>query len=178
MPKKVYKSAMMNIKAHLKYLAKVLRHKYLVFVECCKLGIPVRGICHDCSKFLPSEWFPSVKMYYGSNAQYLYFDEETGLYESTVEYPAYNMAYLLHQKRNRHHWQWWVLPIDGGIVKVLEMPDKYRREMLADWRAANRAVWSEDRTAQWYEANKDTIQLHPKTRKWLESMLFSERLNS
>ena len=43
---------------HLKYLCYVLRHKWYVFIECCKLGIPVRGLVHDLSKFRPSEWFP------------------------------------------------------------------------------------------------------------------------
>lgn len=43
----------MNVKGHLAYLWYVLRHKYFVFVECCRLGVPWRGLVHDLSKLSP-----------------------------------------------------------------------------------------------------------------------------
>jgi len=50
------------------------------------------------------------------------------------------------------------------------MPDKYRREMLADWYGAGRAYGNPD-TSGWYQQNREQIQLHPKTRQWIEDML-------
>jgi hypothetical protein len=51
---------------HLRYLKSQLRHKWFVFVECCKLGIPHLGIIHDLSKFLPSEWRGYACYFYGN----------------------------------------------------------------------------------------------------------------
>jgi len=51
------------------------------------------------------------------------------------------------------------------------MPDADRKEMLADWRGAGRALGKPD-TWAWYEAEKrDSIFLHPKTREWVEAEL-------
>jgi hypothetical protein len=50
------------------------------------------------------------------------------------------------------------------------MPDKYRREMLADWRGAGRALGKPD-TQAWYAANRDKMKLHPETRAWIEQQL-------
>lgn len=144
------------MKAHLLYLRYVMRHKWFVFRECCRLGIPLAGIIHDWSKFTPSEWIPYVHYFYGSS------DDQ--------EDRAFDMAWLLHQKRNPHHWQWWVLPEDSGAVKALPMPDRYRREMLADWRGAGLAQGTPD-TLKWYAANRDKMTLHPETRDWIEQEL-------
>ncbi len=154
---------------HLKYLSYVLRHKWYVFIECCKLGIFWQGIVHDLSKFLPSEWFPYAEHFYGSKAKQ--WRDSTGYYKPTdTGDPAFDFAWLLHQKRNKHHWQWWILPEDEGGIKIFPMPDKYRREMLADWRGAGRAQGKPD-TKAWYFANKDKMQLHPETRAWIERQL-------
>ena len=83
---------------------------------------------------------------------------------------AFDYAWLLHQKRGKHHWQWWILPEDDGGIKVLPMPDKYRKEMLADWRGAGKAQGTPD-SYKWYMHNKEKMQLHPDTRKWVECEL-------
>ena len=48
-----------------KYLKAVLKHKWFVFIECRKLGIPWLGVIHDLSKFLPSEFIPYARYFYG-----------------------------------------------------------------------------------------------------------------
>ena len=52
--------------------------------------------------------------------------------------------------------------------KALEMPDRYRREMIADLHATGRVISGENDTAFWYVKNRDRIVLHPKTREWIE----------
>lgn len=151
---------------HLKYGSYVLRHKWFVFIEALKLGIPWLGIIHDLSKFLPSEWIPYAAFFYGEKPSPR---DNTGYYKPTdTGNQAFDFAWLLHQKRNKHHWQWWILPDDSGGQKTLPMPDKYRREMLADWRGAGRAQGYGDNTPEWYEANKHKMRLHPDTREWIE----------
>lgn len=161
------------MKAHLGYLSYVLRHKWFVFVECCKLGIPWLGIVHDLSKFRPDEWFPYVDAFYGDGdvRRAAIRCDSTGYYKPTDSGdPAFDFAWLLHQKRNRHHWQWWILPQDEDGLKVLPMPDRYRREMLADWIGAGMAQGKPD-TCAWYEKNSTKMQLHPDTRAWIEDWL-------
>ena len=151
---------------HFKYLSYVLRHKWFVFVECCKMGIPWQGLVHDLSKFSPTEWFPYVEQFYGNKPSPR---DSTGAYDPSKIGGAFDYAWLHHQ-HHPHHWQWWVLRGDHDVQKVLPMPDKYRKEMLCDWRGAGRAQGKPD-TKAWYLANKDKMVLHLKTRAWIEKEL-------
>lgn len=58
----------------------------------------------------------------------------------------------------------------GAISVREEMPDVYRREMLADWRGAGRATGNPD-TKAWYLKNRHNMRLHPDTRVWIEREL-------
>lgn len=215
---------------YLKYLKYVLKHKWFVFIECCKSGIPLRGMMHDMSKFLPSEFIPYAHYFYGAwcKDEDWHGDKRNHIpYECTekgVE-EAFDIAWLKHQKRNPHHWQYWLLVNDSSsgeftiqepgqgyemylcrnnrhlamfdesilceedkIVpnqcnsnawiyvkeiqdrlnkspKVLEMPDKYRKEMLCDWIGAGMAITGKRDVEGWYEKNKFNIILHPGTRE-------------
>jgi hypothetical protein len=149
---------------HLRYFTSLLRHKWYVFLECCKLGIPWLGIIHDWSKFRPSEWGPYAHSFHGP---WDYKDRPAWLVR------AFDEAWLHHQNRNKHHWQYYLLVQDDDQDKALPMPDKYRREMLADWRGAGRAYTGADNTKSWYleRCDKWSSRLHPETRAWIESEL-------
>ena len=142
---------------YLKYLRYLLVHKWFVFVECAKLGIWWRGIVHDMSKFLPSEFFPYANKFFGIRTP------------EAME--AFKLAWLRHQKLNRHHWQWWELWSDNGSVEMLEITDEYRREMLADWRGAGRAQGKGDDVREWYLKNKNNIRFNSHTRAWIEAQI-------
>lgn len=86
---------------HFAYLTYVLRHKWYVFVACLEYGLIWRGIKHDWSKFLPSEWFPYARTFYKPDG--------TGQYQPGTEF---DIAWNHHQKRNSHHWQYWLLSPD------------------------------------------------------------------
>jgi hypothetical protein len=146
------------VKAHAQYLAYVLRHKFFVYQEGRKLGVSrLQLILHDFQKFSPAEWSPYVAMFYGDDPE--------------AAEDAFDRAWLHHQKLGgKHHWQWHILPLDDGGFKALAMPDRYRREMLADWKGAGRALGKSD-TKAWYLANRDRIVLHPDTRLWAEEAL-------
>ena len=47
------------------------------------------------------------------------------------------------------------------------MPDKYRKEMLADWKGAGKAQGTPN-CKKWYLINKNKMRLHPETRRWIE----------
>lgn len=154
--------------AFIKYLWYVLKHKWYVFIECCKLGIPWLGFVHDLSKFLPSEFFPYARYFYGGKPK----RNNEGIYKLDDD-AKFNYAWLLHQKRNQHHWQFWILIQDNDDDKILPIPDRYRREMLADWRGAGRAITGEDNTKTWYIKRQARFidVLHPETRNWIEDEL-------
>lgn len=154
--------------SHFKYLSYVLRHKWYVFVECCKLGIIWQGIKHDWTKFLPHQWFPYVQAFYGKKPNPR---DNSGYYDaSKIGNDAFMLAWSSHIHWNKHHWQYWILQHDDGGKSIFEMPDRYRKEMLCDWRGAGRAQGKPD-TKAWYLANMDKMQLHPDTRRWIEKQL-------
>jgi hypothetical protein len=110
------------MKKHFKYLSYVIRHKWFVFLECCKYGIPLRGILHDMSKFKPCEWFPYVESFYGGPhkplAEYSTYEKTNwwGVVEreckETID-ANFSRAWLHHQHCNPHHWQYWILRNDS-----------------------------------------------------------------
>ena len=157
---------------HWRYLMYVLRHKWYVFIYGCQLGIPWLALLHDNSKFRPDEWFPYAEFFYGAKkASWGGPRDGTGYYKPTdTGNAAFDFAWLLHQRRNKHHWQWWMLPEDEGGWKILPMPTRYRREMLADWRGAGMAQGKPD-TLGWYRANRHKMTLHDETRQWIEQQL-------
>jgi hypothetical protein len=166
---------------HLNYLKYVLIHKWFVFIECCKLGIPLKGIIHDLSKFTPSEWFPYVNYFYGNYPEWSKMSPaEKSLYFGKTKEDikkVFDLAWLYHQKRNRHHWQYWVLQKDDGRLVPLKMPLVYAKEMLADWIGAGLAITGERDINIWYEHNKNKIRLHDETRNWIEATI-SETTNN
>jgi len=143
-----------------RYLGYVLRHKWFVAVEGVKLRVSIwHLIWHDWTKFLPLEMV--------SYACTFRAEDGTGQYKPHADF---NRAWNQHEKMHKHHWQYWVLIMDTGDVVPLEMPDRHRREMLADWRGAGMALGKPD-TKAWYLANRERIKLHEETRAWVEQQL-------
>lgn len=148
-----------------RYLEYVQRHRAFVLEEACRLDIAHRGVRHDLSKFEPDEFDAYATYFYGEWRTS--FDQQAP--PNTQE--RFDRAWLLHQKRNEHHWQYWVLREDDGATKALLVPELSLREMLADWRGAGRAITGNDNTAEWYCKNRERIVLHPASRVWIEQQL-------
>lgn len=163
------------MRAHIKYLSYVLRHKWFVFQEGRKLGVPLwQLIAHDWHKFLPCEWFPYVDWFYGGPFPSRHelpseWRERAKTKESAQE--AFDRAWLHHIHMGRHHPQHWILRQDDGEVKCLQMPWNYRLEMLADWSGAGRAQGKVNDTVEWYLENGHRYPMHPETRALVEAHL-------
>ena len=144
----------MAIKRHIAYLKYVLRHKWFVLLASRKLKCSLwRALVHDLSKFLPSEWFPYAECFYKKDG--------TKQYNETIKF---NIAWRLHQHRNKHHYQYWILQCDDGRSVPLPMPEKYVREMIADWTGAGMATSGRSSPVSWYMDNAHKITLHEDTR--------------
>lgn len=148
------------MKAHLAYLKYVLRHKWYVFLACRKCGVSLwRSAIHDWHKFLPSEWGPYVRTFYNPDGSKRY-----------QESPEFAIAWNLHQKRGKHHWQHWLLTWDRGNTDPLPMAEKFWREMVADWWGAGRAITGKWDALNWYAKN-EALKLHPRTRMQVAELL-------
>ena len=137
---------------YLAYIKYVLRHKWFVFVEACKLGIPWRGLVHDLSKFRLRELVPYTNYFYGDG------------------HDDFKRAWLEHIHSNPHHWQYWVLNMDDEQTILLPVPKKYLKEMLADWIGVGRALKTKG-VLDWYAKNRCVVKLHEDARKWIEEQI-------
>ncbi|HLV34808.1 MAG TPA: DUF5662 family protein [Spirillospora sp.] len=148
------------LRRHLLHLRYLLRHKWYVFLECRRLRVPLWiALLHDWDKFLPDVWFAYARLNHPpANAN------QDRLRDAFVQ------AKMIHQHRNKHHWQFWVFITDCGEIKCLPIPDVYRRELLADWRGAGKSMGKPDLLG-WYTECRETMRFHPETRAWLEAQL-------
>jgi hypothetical protein len=58
---------------------------------------------------------------------------------------------------------------DGTVP--LEMPERYVREMLADWDGAGRAITGKSDPGGWYDRNRNKMILHENTRYLVARLL-------
>ena len=153
---------------HWRYGRYVWRHKVAVYRAGRRLSLGrARLLLHDWTKLLPSEWGPAARHFYGPEARARQAQMQglaTGYFHQSSDDLAYEVARNAHQKRHRHHWEWWCLPDGTGGIMCLEMDIDDMREMWADWQGAGDAQGKPDVRA-WYVANRDRIRLHPNTRR-------------
>ena len=164
---------------YFKYLWYILKHKYFVFIECCKVGLYWRGFVHDLSKLYPSEFIPYAKHFYEEGKNITSGRDKTGYYKAGETGDlAMDLAWSFHQKRNKHHFQFWVLIRDLPTATkkshydvVFDMPLKYVKEMICDWRGAGRAQKNKTTTVDWYIKNREHMILSDSTRIIIEELL-------
>lgn len=160
------------MRRHWQYLKYVIRHKWYVFWEGIKLGPPhwwqwpfwiITLILHDWDKFKPDEWFAYRRRYFGNGTYQQQIDK-------ALEEDNYQMAWHLHQKRNKHHWQWWTTSKEDGTYRLLELKPYYLYEMVADWMGMAKTLRKPDYQL-WYVQNYERIHLHPESRKRVDELL-------
>lgn len=147
-----------NVIPTLRYLRLTLIHKYHVFRYGLRLGVPVISlIVHDYTKLYPTFMISYGRQFFGDQS------DPTGF--------AY--TWLHHQNCHRHHWEYWIMCTGhnrGGFGDghILDMPEKYVREMVADWLAASRTYEKAEvqslETWPWFEQNFERIQVSEPTR--------------
>lgn len=149
---------------HWKYCKYVVRHKWFVLLMGLKLRVWWHQLLvHDWTKFTPWEWSAYVNHFYN---------------RPKARKGAFECAWNHHLKWNKHHWQYWVLNRDDGRApEAIEMPDRFVREMVADWAGAGLAQGRLD-ILDWYYTRAHNIILHPKTRKRVEELLDAFRCDS
>lgn len=147
-------------------------HKLRVYQAGRRIGVGVIYLLiHDWDKLLPGNWVAYAEQFYTE-------DGET--WPEQRDYSAaFKREWNSHQKKNRHHWQYWIMIWDHGGEEVRPMLYQDALEMLADWVGAGCAIKgteiNEDdifeETRKWYDANRNKMRLHPDTREFIEGVM-------
>ena len=146
-----------------KHFKLITKHRWIVFKLCAKVGMPLRGLMHDLSKYSFTEFYESAKYYVG--------------YKSPIQVARqereYSAAWLHHKGRNKHHEEYWYdfnAPIKAPVI-----PYKYTIEMLCDNLSAGIVYKGKEFTNAyplWYWENKKNKEVfHPKMIKFFEDVL-------
>ena len=133
---------------------------------------------HDRSKFSDEEFEPYARYF---------FDDEgfKKVIRTKQEEVDFEKAWLYHLHRNEHHWQFWMIPngFSNGapmISTVLQMPEHFALEMLADWLGASKTYTGSWDMNKWLIENIPQITLHSKTaqlvRRGLANLGYGEML--
>ena len=152
----------------MKHFKTITYHKWLVLKGCFAVGLYWQGICHDLSKYMPSEFLVGAKYYQGTRSPNNAEREEYG----------YSSAWLHHKGRNKHHYEYWIdyslRYVPTGMAPA-PMPTRFIVEMFMDRTAACITYQKESYTQQspliYYQGGKDPAPLHEKTRAMLELFL-------
>lgn len=146
----------------LDYLKLVLKHKWYVFLVGCKLKVPFWQILtHDISKLGPAEY---------KHYQRWFFKDKN-------DPEGFAAAWLHHQNHNLHHWDYWLSRtkrVEQARVMSVEpvpMPERYVREMVADWDSAGKAYKNCLPLQDWLNKEWENLVLHEKTIDRLRAVL-------
>lgn len=145
-----------------KYFKYIIEHKKNVFIEAMKEGMYIHAFTHDLSKFLPSEFFPYARFFFKKDRTNNYKQSD----EKDIDFLK---GWIFHQKRNKHHWNYWVSVTRKDEIIPIPMPKKYIKQMIVDWRAMSRKFGSSPK--EYYEFNKSKFILHDETIFLIEQFL-------
>ena len=141
----------------LKYILLKMKHKWFVFQAGLKTKAPLwRLVIHDWSKFTFAEAPYYARQCYGDKGDFI----------------GFMRALNHHLKSNPHHWEYWVIVSGHGDYPdgaALPMPERFIREMVADWMGATRThtgSWPKSLNEWvWWQNNFEKINLHIETRE-------------
>ena len=147
------------LKKVIKHIILVLKHKWVVFKLCCRVGLVWRRLVHDISKFTPTEFFESAKYYVGTRSPVVEARKSKG----------YSNAYFHHMGRNMHHFKYWQ---DMELPEVaIVIPYKYVVEMVCDNLAAgivyNGKNWRQDTQYNYWQKHRKKVIANPKIDNFL-----------
>ena len=156
----------MSFLGGVRHFRTITRHRHRVIAHCFRVGIPRRGLLHDLSKYAPTEFFEGAKYYQGTRSPNEKAREEFG----------HSKAWLHHQGRNRHHFEYWFdYNPQTKQREPVKMPPVFVLEMFCDRVAASKIYQGEKYTdrhpLEYFMRAKPKRVIHPETSDLLESWL-------
>lgn len=149
-----------------KHFSTITRHRHKVITHCYKAGIFWQGLRHDLSKYTPAEFIPGMKYYQKGKSPNVKERELNG----------FSRAWLHHQGRNKHHYEYWVdYSPKVHCKKPVPMPIKYVIEMFCDRVAASKIYYGEEYTDskpfEYFDNGRSIRVAHEETLELLEKLL-------
>ena len=140
-----------------KHFCTVVRHKAIVFKECCACGIFWRGLVHDISKFSPTEFISSARFFQGNSSPI----------EAEKHIRGYSVAWQRHIGHNPHHWEYWIDFFNDGTIIANRIPYIFVVEMVCDWIGAGKVyskeAWTQHEPLAYYNKVRAGRHIHPDT---------------
>ena len=144
----------------------ITAHRHQVIRHCFRAGIPWRGLMHDLSKYTWTEFGEGARYWQGTRSPN----------ERAREIHGHSRAWLHHQGRNRHHFEYWM---DYNMVshrkEPVKMPFIFVLEMFCDRVAASKIYqgkkYNDQHPLAYFSRAKATRVIHPATSDLLESWL-------
>ncbi len=156
----------MSLRGGFHHFCTITRHRHKVIVHCFKAGIPRRGLMHDLSKYSPTEFLEGARCWQGSRSPN----------EKARETQGYSLAWLHHQGRNRHHFEYWFdYNPQTHRREPVKMPLVFVLEMFCDRVAASKIYqgkrYNNRHPLEYFLRAKPHRVIHPETSDLLESWL-------
>jgi hypothetical protein len=149
----------------LKHFHTVNKHRFHVFLNCVRCGIPWRGFVHDLSKYSPKEFFPSARYCTG---------KKSPIGEERKAEGGYSNVFIHHTRKNRHHYEYWVDVTTGDII-LIPMPYKFALEMCCDMISAsmvyNKGHYDSSLPLAYFEKNQKKSLMHSATKDFIVQIL-------
>lgn len=148
----------MYIKAELKHLRTVAKHRWVVLQQCARCGYFWQGLTHDLSKLSRAEFVSSAR----------YFQGDRSPIEAEKAAKGYSAAWLHHKGRNPHHWEYWTDFDEGdGHIIANKIPYRYVVEMVCDWIGAgmvySQGKWTQSEPLAYYDKVRKGRHFHEET---------------
>lgn len=111
---------------------------------------------HDLSKYFGNEFIGYRQFFYPEDG-------------ADKDKEKFMQAWNEHQKKNKHHWEYFVIPNAGGKNKVLYMGIVQILCMLSDWTAMSLAKGNSP--TEWYKENRERMVLHDATVETIDEFI-------
>ena len=149
-----------------KHFKTITHHKWLVLCGCFRVGLYRQGLCHDLSKYTPTEFLTGARYYQGTRSPNAQERAEKG----------YSEAWMHHKGRNRHHYEYWTdMNPATRNYEPIPMPRKYLVEMVMDRRAAcmtyQGSAYTDGSALAYLENSREKDLMHPRTLRELTFLL-------
>ena len=118
-----------------KHFQTITKHRHAVMLGCFHVGLIRQGLCHDLSKYSPTEFWQGAKYWQGTRSPNARAREVDG----------YSTAWMNHKGRNKHHYEYWTDIKPGKLdYEAVPMPTKYMVESVLDRIAACKVYRGKD----------------------------------
>ena len=149
-----------------KHFVTITRHRHYVIRHCWHCGILWQGLRHDLSKYSPTEFLEGIRYYRPDRSPNMGAREDKG----------YSRAWLHHQGRNKHHFEYWVdYSMKTKRKEPVPMPVRFVVEMFCDRVAASKIYFDKDyddgKPYAYFNKARKRRYMHPTTSAQLEKLL-------